>query len=190
MLVAVLAAATLFGLAWQRRQGRLRAPRQPARGPEAAGGPAGEAGSAGEAGAPGLTADDLRHDLGTRATLVQFSSSFCAPCRATRQILSDVAGMLDDVSYVEIDAKSRLDLVRRLNIYATPSVLVLGPDGRIVRQASGQPRQADVIAALGELPVPGQGSGPDGASPDPRSAGSTEAPDTQGLPVINQQNGR
>ena len=151
MLVAVLIITIAFGLVWRRRQGRLRAvgaTGRPARHPD---GPA-PAGSA--AGQPTLTAADLQHELGPRATLVQFSSAFCAPCRATRQILGEVAGMLDGVSHVELDAESRLDLVRRLGIFSTPTVLVLGPGGVIARQASGQPRKADVIAALGELVPP------------------------------------
>jgi thiol-disulfide isomerase/thioredoxin len=96
-----------------------------------------------------LTSGQLGHALGDRATLVQFSSAFCAPCRATRRILSDVAGMTDGVAHVEIDAESRLDLVRDLNVLRTPTVLVLASDGRIVRRASGQPRKPDVIAAIG-----------------------------------------
>ncbi|HEY2444046.1 MAG TPA: thioredoxin family protein [Streptosporangiaceae bacterium] len=100
---------------------------------------------------PGLTEAELGGPLGGRATLVQFSTSFCAPCRATRAILADVAGMVDGVTHVEIDAESRLDLVRSLDIRRTPTVLVLGPDGRIARRGSGQPRKADVIAALGEV---------------------------------------
>lgn len=59
--------------------------------------------------------------------------------------------MIDGVHHVELDAESRLDLVRRLNIFTTPTVLVLGPDGAIARKASGQPRKADVIAAIGQL---------------------------------------
>ena len=69
--------------------------------------------------------------------------------------------MLEGVTYVEIDAESRLDLVRRLHIYATPAVVVLGRDGAIVRQASGQPRKADVIAVLGEL-LAGKAAAPGG----------------------------
>ncbi|MER6012205.1 thioredoxin family protein [Streptomyces bluensis] len=88
--------------------------------------------------------------LGERATLVQFSSAFCAPCRATRRVLTEVAGMVPGVSHVEIDAERHLDLVRRFGILKTPTVLVLDADGRIVRRAAGQPRRADVIAALGE----------------------------------------
>jgi thioredoxin-like negative regulator of GroEL len=97
-----------------------------------------------------LGAAELGAELGERATLVQFSSAFCQPCRATRHILADVAAMVDGVTHVEIDAEAHLDLVRALQIPRTPTVLVLGADGRIVRRACGQPRTADVIAALGE----------------------------------------
>ncbi|WP_354671010.1 thioredoxin family protein [Streptomyces sp. MA15] len=96
----------------------------------------------------GLAAE-LGAGLGERATLVQFSSAFCAPCRATRRVLGEVAGMVPGVTHVEIDAEARLDLVRRLGIERTPTVLVLDADGRVVRRAAGQPRKADVIAALG-----------------------------------------
>ena len=138
--VAALALATATGLLYRTRNGTMR----PAR--PAAGGPAGPAPAG-----PGLTTADLGAPLGARATLVQFSTAFCAPCRATRQVLADVAAMTDGIAHVEIDAESHLDLVRRLDVRRTPTVLVLGPDGRIARRASGQPRKADVIAALGQV---------------------------------------
>jgi thiol-disulfide isomerase/thioredoxin len=141
-LVAVLIVVTPLGVLWRRRQGQLRPT-----GPRGSSGPAGPLPASRDT----LSAADLRHDLGTRATLVQFSSAFCAPCRATRQILGEVAGMVDGVQHVEIDAESRLDLVRRLNILSTPTVLVLGPEGEIARKASGQPRKADVIAVVGQM---------------------------------------
>ena len=99
---------------------------------------------------PVLTSDQLRHELGERATLVQFSSAFCAPCRATRRILADVAGMTEGVAHIEIDAESRLDLVRSLNVLRTPTVLIADSTGRVVKRASGQPRKADVIAAIAQ----------------------------------------
>jgi thiol-disulfide isomerase/thioredoxin len=143
-LVAALAAAAVFGVALQRRAGRFR-PRSPgASGPGSHSGP-----RPAWTGADGLTEADLGATLGTRATLVQFSTAFCAPCRPTRQILAQVAGMVDGVAHVEIDAASRLDLVRRLRVNSTPTVLVLGPDGAIVSRAVGAPRKVDVIAALG-----------------------------------------
>jgi thiol-disulfide isomerase/thioredoxin len=96
-----------------------------------------------------LTAADLGGPLGERATLVHFSSAFCAPCRATRRVLDEVAGMVEGVSHVEIDAEAELGLVRRLSVLKTPTVLVLDAGGSIVRRAVGQPRKVDVIAALG-----------------------------------------
>jgi thiol-disulfide isomerase/thioredoxin len=93
---------------------------------------------------------ELGAGLGERATLVQFSTAFCAPCRATRRVLADVAALVPGVAHVEIDAEARLSLVRALDIRRTPTVLVLDAEGRIVRRAAGQPRRADVVAALGE----------------------------------------
>ncbi|MEU6297823.1 TlpA family protein disulfide reductase [Streptomyces erythrochromogenes] len=96
-----------------------------------------------------LGAAELGAEPGPRASLVQFSSAFCQPCRATRRILAEVAGMVEGVAHIEIDAEERLDLVRALGIEKTPTVLVLDATGRIVRRAAGMPRKVDVIAALG-----------------------------------------
>ncbi|MFF2993338.1 TlpA family protein disulfide reductase [Streptomyces sp. NPDC057950] len=128
--VVVLAAASGYGLLHRRRSGRVRV--------------------RGRDGGKRLGAAELGEGLGERATLVQFSSAFCAPCRATRRVLAEVAGLVPGVSHVEIDAEDHLDLVRELDILKTPTVLVLDAEGRIVRRATGQPRKADVIAALGE----------------------------------------
>jgi thiol-disulfide isomerase/thioredoxin len=125
VLGAVLVLATASGLAWRRRDGRMR------------GSPV-----------PRLTEADLGQPLGARATLLQFSSAFCAPCRATRQLLADVAGRSDGVAHVEVDVATRLDLARQLDIRRTPTVFVLGPQGQVTRRASGLPRRAEVVAAL------------------------------------------
>ncbi|NEA13956.1 TlpA family protein disulfide reductase [Streptomyces halstedii] len=97
-----------------------------------------------------LDAAQLGAELGERATLVQFSTAFCQPCRATRRVLAGVAGMVEGVAHVEIDAEAHLTLVRRLGVSRTPTVLVLDADGRVVRRAAGTPRTADVVAALGK----------------------------------------
>jgi thiol-disulfide isomerase/thioredoxin len=133
-VLVTLAVATAVGL-WLQRSGRRLGRRQPAR-----------------AGTPRdvLAAADLGGPLGERATLVQFSSAFCQPCRATRQVLDEVSRTVDGVAHLEVDAESNLALVRRLDVRRTPTVLVLDAAGGIVRRASGQPRKADVIAALGE----------------------------------------
>jgi len=141
-LAAVLCAATVVGVTMRRRAGRFR--------------PAPSVTPARPAGAEALTEADLGAGLGRQATLVQFSTAFCAPCRPTRQILAQVAEMVDGVAHVEIDAVARLDLAQRLRINSTPTVLVLDPGGAIVKRATGLPRKADVIAALGSV-VPGPG---------------------------------
>jgi thiol-disulfide isomerase/thioredoxin len=89
--------------------------------------------------------------LGERATLLQFSSAFCAPCRATRRVLEDVAGMVPGVAHLEVDAEHHLELVRRLGVLRTPTTLVLDARGREVSRAAGAPTKPAVVASLGFL---------------------------------------
>ncbi|WP_259370525.1 thioredoxin family protein [Streptomyces sp. SCUT-3] len=123
-----------------------------------------------------LAPGDLGAPLGERATLVQFSTAFCQPCRATRRILQRAAGMVEGVAHVELDTESRLELARRLDVRRTPTVLVLDADGRLVRRASGQPRTVDVLAALGEA-VAGPGRPP--GSTDDAPATNPDTPRTE-----------
>ncbi len=89
-------------------------------------------------------------ELGDRATLLQFSSAFCAPCRATRRILEDVAHVVPGVVHLEVDAEHHLDVVRRLGILRTPTTLVLDSRGHEVTRATGAPTKQQVLAALGQ----------------------------------------
>jgi thiol-disulfide isomerase/thioredoxin len=150
VVVAVLVAGVAVGL-WRRRaDGRLRSGGRPA----TTGGGAGE-----------VAVDRERLDAGlltalgigpAPATLLQFSSAFCAPCRALRRVSSEVAGLVPGVQHVEVDAESHLDEVRALNIWRTPTLLVLDADGRVTKRATGVPSKPQLIAALGDvLPAAG-----------------------------------
>ncbi|HWS36796.1 MAG TPA: thioredoxin family protein [Actinoplanes sp.] len=85
------------------------------------------------------------------ATLLQFSTAFCAPCRAVRRVSAEVAELLPGVRHVEVDAESHLDEVRELGIWRTPTLLILNADGREVRRATGVPTKPHLIAALADL---------------------------------------
>lgn len=85
---------------------------------------------------------------GERATLVQFSSAFCAPCRATRRTLGEIADVVPGVAHLEIDAEHHLELVRRLSVQRTPTTLILNAEGVEVSRAAGAPRKEQVLAAL------------------------------------------
>jgi thiol-disulfide isomerase/thioredoxin len=98
-----------------------------------------------------LAASGLDLRLGERATLLQFSSAFCAPCRATRRVLGEVAGLVPGVTHVEVDAEQHLDAVRALRVLRTPTTVILDAEGREVARASGQPARDQVLSALAEV---------------------------------------
>jgi len=130
VLVATLVVATALGIAYRRRHGRV----------------------VDTAGAQRVTAAAIgAAALGDKATLVQFSSAFCRPCVATRQLLADVATKVPGVEHVDVDAESRLELVRELGISSTPTTLLLDAAGVVRRKATGVPRRDEVYAALAQL---------------------------------------
>jgi thiol-disulfide isomerase/thioredoxin len=140
VLVAALVLATGFGVFRAVRDGRFTGTHKVKGGAES--GPV----------EPGvLDGTDIEHTLGERATLLQFSSAFCAPCRITRRVLSEVVEIVPGVTHVEIDAEHHLDLVRRVGITRTPTTLILDAAGREVGRASGAPNRSEVIATLGRV---------------------------------------
>jgi thiol-disulfide isomerase/thioredoxin len=143
------------GLLLRRRQGRFRPGTPPGATPLPPG-PAAYQPPGGAAWPGGLTAADLGAPLGTRATLVQFSTDVCAYCGPVREVLTDVASESDGVAFVEVDAAARLDLSRRLRVLSTPTVLVLDAGGGIVSRASGPVRKSDLVTAVGQVLEPGR----------------------------------
>jgi thiol-disulfide isomerase/thioredoxin len=130
-LLIVLVLASGYGFWWKRSRGAIRSNKA----------------------IPGhqLTAAKLGEALGSRATMVQFSSAFCAPCRATHSLLSQMVQSMDDVKHIHIDAESHLELVRELDIRSTPTTLFINKDGIEVGRAAGTPKREQVLAALANI---------------------------------------
>ena len=129
-IAVVLAVTSAYGVWYQRSRGKIKAKVQSPN---------------------GLSAAVIGGDLGSRATLVQFSSAFCTPCRATRTLLENVVADIYDVRHVEIDAETNLELVRKLDIRSTPTTLILNAQGVEVGRAVGAPKRDQVIAALAAI---------------------------------------
>lgn len=95
-----------------------------------------------------LAGTPFADQLGEKATFVQFSSAFCAPCRVTRRTLEEVVAVVPGVAHVEVDAELHLELVRKVDVLRTPTTLVLDASGREVTRAAGAPTKQQVLTAL------------------------------------------
>ncbi len=133
-ILVILALATVYGLWYKGSRGKIRVTGDMNSAPETA-----------------LTAEILGASLGGRATLVQFSSAFCTPCRATRLLLESVVLNMPDVRHLDIDAEAHLDLVRKLNIHSTPTTLILDSRGVEVGRAIGAPSREQVLKSLAAI---------------------------------------
>ena len=127
-LLVVLALAIAFGVWYTRSRGEFRK-KKTVNGPK-------------------LDASTIGVELGSRVTMVQFSSAFCSPCRATKALLEDMVKSMPDVRYAHIDAESHLELVRKIDIRSTPTTLFLNSAGVEVGRAMGTPKRSQVMAAV------------------------------------------
>ena len=130
-LLVVLALAIAFGVWYTRSRGEFRK-KKTVNGPK-------------------LDAGVIGVELGSRVTMVQFSSAFCSPCRATKALLEDMVKTMPDVRYAHIDAESHLELVRKLDIRSTPTTLFLNSAGVEVGRAMGTPKRSQVLAAVNAI---------------------------------------
>jgi len=128
-IAIVLALATAYGLWYQRSRGKVVVKSDKGL----------------------ITQEMIGAPLGSRVTLVQFSSAFCSPCRATRMLLEDVTAEMSEVAYVEVDAEANLELVRTLDIRSTPTTLFLDRTGHEVGRAMGAPKRDQVLSAISAI---------------------------------------
>ena len=85
---------------------------------------------------------------GSRLTIMQFSTTFCSECRTAKAIVKDVVKDSKDITYLEVDAESNLDLVRRVDIRSTPTTIFLDSKGFEVARAKGAPKRDQLIKAI------------------------------------------
>lgn len=131
VLVALVALATALGLLWRARTGRVH-----------------RVGSV-----TTVAVGELRADArpGRRATLLQFSTEVCAPCRTTHTLLGRLAEELPDVNHVDVDVTSRPDLAQRFNLLQSPTTLILDARGVVRARIGGAPRPAELRAELDRI---------------------------------------
>lgn len=89
--------------------------------------------------------------MGSTATLVQFSTAFCAHCPGMRRALTHLAAPRDGVEYYEIDLTAHPDLAGRFNVRQTPTVLVLDRAENLVARYHGTTSPHIIEADISEL---------------------------------------
>lgn len=136
LLVAVVVALG-FGLTWRMRDGRVRRKRA-----------SGTTHSLYER-LPEQVRERLPVDADTRVTLLQLSTTFCAPCRHARVLLNDLAQRTDGVRHVEVDLTDHPEWSTPLGVHQTPTTLALDDAGHELFRVLGVPRRDELAAALG-----------------------------------------
>ena len=81
-------------------------------------------------------------------TVVQFSTAFCGPCRATKARLQQLQATRPGLAVVQVDAESHLEEVRELGVRSTPTLFYLDRDGRVLHRGNGAPGLAELTVLV------------------------------------------
>ncbi|MEU8631335.1 thioredoxin family protein [Amycolatopsis sp. NPDC048633] len=95
---------------------------------------------------PGPVADAL--DPASAVTLVQISTTFCAPCRHAKAVLGPLAERTDGLHHVELDVTNQPEVAQSLSVLRTPTTIALTPDGRELLRVGGVPKGPELLDAL------------------------------------------
>ncbi|MBT2485600.1 MULTISPECIES: thioredoxin family protein [unclassified Microbacterium] len=96
-------------------------------------------------------ADAGSADVGTAATLVQFSTEMCARCPQVRRMLRTYASDHEGVRHVEVDLTHRPDLSTRYKVLQTPTTFVVDTSGAVRARFHGVPHRHAIAEALAAL---------------------------------------
>ncbi|WP_314422113.1 thioredoxin family protein [uncultured Microbacterium sp.] len=86
--------------------------------------------------------------LGSRATLVQFSTQMCARCPQVRRMLSTFVADADGLDHLEVDLTHRPDLSTRYRVVQTPTTFVVDGSGAVRARFHGVPHRHALTEAL------------------------------------------
>lgn len=95
-----------------------------------------------------LPEDLPAQSLAPEATLVQFSTEFCARCPQVRRLLDRIADEHDGVERIEIDLTSRNDLATRYRVLQTPTTFLVDASGAVLSRWGGVPERRTIEDAL------------------------------------------
>lgn len=100
------------------------------------------------AGVPSSDRTGLDRNGTPRVTLLQLSTTFCAPCRHTRILLADLASRTEGLRHVEVDLTHHPEWSTPLGVHETPTTLVLDAAGQELFRVSGVPRRGALTETL------------------------------------------
>jgi thioredoxin 1 len=95
-----------------------------------------------------ITKDNFEAEVlkSDKPVLLDFSATWCGPCRMVAPILEEIAAENDHIKVGKIDVDEDPDLARQFQVTSIP-LLVVMVDGKVVDQALGA-RPKDAILKL------------------------------------------
>ncbi len=73
---------------------------------------------------------------GEDLTIIDFSATWCMPCRMLAPILEQVANKMDNVSFFNLDIDDNEEIAKRYRIFSVPTLLAF-KEGKVIDSLVG-----------------------------------------------------
>ena len=93
-----------------------------------------------------LTAENFEQ-VSSGTWLVDFWSSWCAPCRAMEPILEELAREMPEVKIGKVEVDTNAELANRFNVTSLPTLFILR-DGESIRKLIGVRTKRNLAQAM------------------------------------------
>lgn len=91
---------------------------------------------------------------GRKPKVIEFSATWCGPCKRFAPIFDRVSGMFNgkiDVQKIDVDDKATADITEKYNVQAVPTIVFLDSKGNIVSQRTGGMDASELTTTMQSL---------------------------------------
>ena len=89
-----------------------------------------------------INSDQMNEVTSSKLAVIDFSATWCNPCRMLAPVLEEVSEELSDVDFFNMDVDDNQDIAQQYSIASIPAILVF-KNGEVADQTVGfQPKQA------------------------------------------------
>jgi thioredoxin 1 len=89
-----------------------------------------------------ITKAEFESETKDGTTLIDFSATWCGPCKMLAPVLAQVSENINDVKFLNVDIDDDQDLAAQFNVQAVPTLVLLKDGKCISTQVGFQPQDA------------------------------------------------
>ena len=98
-----------------------------------------------------ITKDNFNTEVknSNKPVLLDFWATWCPPCKMIAPTIDEISNEFNDIKVGKVDIDDQPEIASAFGVMSIPTLIVLN-NGKVVNQAVGARRKADILKLLGK----------------------------------------